>query len=130
MKLTALVVDDDFHSREKLRVMLEEKGLEVVVADEDVEGFIEFCKHAPSILFFADPKVPTIVSFDLVEWARSAPWKTVTVLMMGYTSREAFHDLLEVETDYCITKPFNLVVVEPTIDEILQSFWVPLAAFA
>lgn len=127
MKLTALVVDDDYHIREKLRFMLEEKGLEVVTTDEGVKGLVEFCKLAPYILF-ANRKMPMVPHFDLIELALSAPWKTVTVLLTGNTSPEAFRDLLEVGADYYVTKTFNLVMVEQTTDEILQSFGVPLDA--
>lgn len=129
MKLTALVVDDDYHIREKLRFMLEEKGLEVVTTDEGVEGLVEFCKLGPSILF-ANRKMPMVPHFDLIEWALSAPWKTVTVLLTSNASPEAFRDLLEVGADYYVTKPFNSVMVEQTTDEILQSFGVPLDACA
>jgi len=107
MKHRILLVEDETHLAEVIRMNLELEGYEVETADDGVKAK-SLIKGQSFHLFILDVMLPSLNGFDLCEWIRKDDLLTpVLFLTAKETPADKIKGLKAGADDY-LTKPFNL----------------------
>ena len=111
-KLTALIVEDETHSREILRNYLEKYCPEVEVLGEadGVESGLKLIQSTPPDLLFLDVEMPFGNAFDLLDQLPERLFETVFVTAYDHYAKDALNH----HAAYYLTKPIS-------IDELVKA---------
>ena len=106
---TVLVVEDDDHISQVLRIMLERQGYQVVHMADGRAASQHITASPPPALVLLDVMLPYVDGFEIVQLIRSREaWRDVPVLMLTAknTERDTVRALDAGASDFVI-KPFQ-----------------------
>ena len=117
-----LVVDDD-NSTVNLIVKYWSGNtrFELATASDGYEAGAEMIRFAPDLVLL-DLFMPGVDGFEVCRKIKSDPLTrdTVVVVMTGLPDEENLSRALECGADRCVAKPFQLVELAATVDELLE----------
>src|SRR5437660_6403165 len=119
MQPTILIVDDEKHTRDGLRRLLEDE-YDVYVA-EDIGGAISVLERETVDLLLTDLRWAGEDGMQLIERALKMPHPPVCIMMTAYGSVDTAVEAMKRGAYDFVTKPLNLDKVEMLIARALQS---------
>src|SRR5438270_912815 len=119
MQQTFLIVDDEKHTRDGLRRLLED-DYDVYVA-EDIGGAISVLERETVDLLLTDLRLAGEDGMQLIERALKMPHRPVCIMMTAYGSVDTAVEAMKRGAYDFVTKPLNLDKVEMLIARALQS---------
>src|SRR2546430_5975389 len=119
MQPTILIVDDEKHTRDGLRRLLEDE-YDVYVA-EDIGGAISVLERETVDLLLTDLRLAGEDGMQLIERALKMPHPPICVMMTAYGSVDTAVEAMKCGAYDFVTKPLNLDKVEMLIARALQS---------
>ncbi len=114
-----LIVEDDPHLRETLRLALEEEGLPVVTAADGWEALECAARIRPSLVVL-DWNLPRLSGESVAAGLRAAFGKTVPIVVIT-AAGDAAEKAWRVGAYSCVRKPFE-------IDELVIAVWIGLGS--
>jgi two-component system response regulator AtoC len=115
---TVLIVDDEKHTREGLRLSLEE-DFDVYVAGSIAEA-LEILKGDPMDVMLTDLRLAGESGMDLIEKALKLPHPPICIMMTAYGSVDTAVEAMKRGAYDFVTKPLNLDEVEILIKRALK----------
>src|SRR5256886_12685564 len=119
MQPTILIVDDEKHTRDGLRRLLED-DYDVYVA-EDIGGAISVLERETVELLLTDLRLGGEDGMQLIERALKMPHPPVCIMMTAYASVDTAVEAIKRGAYDLVTKPLDLDKVEMLIARALQS---------
>src|SRR5712675_1814116 len=119
MQPTILIVDDEKHTRDGLRRLLEE-NYDVYVA-EDIGGAISVLERETVDLLLTDLRLGGEDGMQLIERALKMPHPPVCIMMTAYGSVDTAVEAMKRGAYDFVTKPLNLDKVEMLVARALAS---------
>ncbi len=119
MQPTILIVDDEKHTRDGLRRLLEDE-YDVYVA-EDIGGAMSVLERETVDLLLTDLRLAGEDGMQLIERALKMPHPPVCIMMTAYGSVDTAVEAMKRGAYDFVTKPLNLDKVEILIARALQS---------
>ncbi|PYK58076.1 MAG: transcriptional regulator [Verrucomicrobia bacterium] len=119
MQPTILIVDDEKHTRDGLRRLLEDE-YDVYVA-EDIGGAISVLERETVDLLLTDLRLSGEDGMQLIERALKMPHPPICIMMTAYGSVDTAVEAMKRGAYDFVTKPLNLDKVEILIGRALQS---------
>src|SRR5712672_600092 len=119
MQPTILIVDDEKHTRDGLRRLLED-DYDVYVA-EDIGGAISVLERETVDLLLTDLRLGGEDGMQLIERALKMPHPPVCIMMTAYGSVDTAVEAMKRGAYDFVTKPLNLDKVEMLISRAVQS---------
>lgn len=116
---TVLIVDDEKHTREGLRLSLED-DFDVYVAGSIAEA-MEILKGDPVDVMLTDLRLGGESGMNLIEAALKLPAPPICIMMTAYGSVDTAVDAMKRGAYDFVTKPLNLDEVEILIKRALKS---------
>jgi two-component system response regulator AtoC len=116
---TILIVDDEKHTRDGLRRLLEDH-YDVYVA-ADIAGAIDVLQREPTDLLLTDLRLGAEDGMQLIDRALKMPHPPICVMMTAYGSVDTAVEAMKRGAYDFVTKPLNLDKVEMLIARALQS---------
>jgi two-component system, NtrC family, response regulator AtoC len=116
---TVLVVDDEKHTRDGLRRLLE-NDYDVYVA-ADVSGAMDVLERESVDLLLTDLRLGTDDGMSLIDRALKMPHSPICVMMTAYGSVDTAVEAMKRGAYDFVTKPLNLDKVEMLIARALQT---------
>jgi DNA-binding NtrC family response regulator len=116
---TVLIVDDEKHTREGLRLSLED-DFDVYVASNAAEA-LELLRHDPIDVMLTDLRLGHDDGMKLLEEALHLPKPPVCIMMTAYGSVDTAVEAMRRGAYHFVTKPLNLDEVELLIKRALRS---------
>jgi two-component system alkaline phosphatase synthesis response regulator PhoP len=114
-----LVVDDEEHIREVVKLNLELDGYEVVTANDGKKGFQRFQgEHFDLIIL--DVMMPEIDGFALAEQIRLSNSEVPIIMLTAKDSQNDRVTGLKRGADDYLTKPFNLEELQLRVQKLIQ----------
>src|SRR5213595_739743 len=119
MQPTILIVDDEKHTRDGLRRLLED-DYDVYVA-EDISGALSVLERETVDLLLTELRLGGEDGMQLIERALKMPHPPVCIMMTAYGSVDTAVEAMKRGAYDFVTKPLNLDKVEMLIARALQS---------
>lgn len=119
MKPTILIVDDEKHTREGLRVSLEE-SFEVYVA-ADINGAMNVLNADSIELMVTDLRLGAEDGMKLIDRALQLPHPPICIMMTAYGSVDTAVEAMKHGAYDFVTKPINIDQLELRINRALKS---------
>src|SRR5216117_2444867 len=119
MQPTILIVDDEKHTRDGLRRLLEDDN-DVYVA-EDIGGAISVLERETVDLLLTDLRLGAEDGMQLIERALKMPHPPVCIMMTAYGTVDTAVEAMKRGAYDFVTKPLNLDKVEMLISRALAS---------
>src|SRR5213596_95793 len=119
MQPTILIVDDEKHTRDGLRRLLEDE-YDVYVA-EDIAGAVNVLEREPIDILLTDLRLGSEDGMQLIDRALKMPHPPVCIMMTAYGSVDTAVEAMKRGAYDFVTKPLNLDKVEILIARALQS---------
>lgn len=116
---TLLIVDDEKHTRDGLRLSLEEE-FDVYVA-ADIAGARELLRSEQIDLMVTDLRLGAENGMDLIEEALHMPHPPICIMMTAYGSVDAAVEAMKRGAYHFVTKPLNIDEMEIVIKRALRS---------
>ena len=116
---TVLVVDDEKHTRDGLRLSLED-DFDVYVAS-NAEEALEHLKHDAVDVMLTDLRLGEDDGMDLIDAAQNLPKPPVCIMMTAYGSVDTAVEAMRRGAFHFVTKPLNLDEVDLLIKRALRS---------
>src|SRR3977135_4340863 len=116
---TILIVDDEKHTRDGLRSLLED-DYDVYVA-EDIRGALDVLEREQVDLLLTDLRLGNEDGMTLIERALKMPHPPICIMMTAYGSVDTAVEAMKRGAYDFVTKPLNLDKVEMLIARALQS---------
>lgn len=116
-----MVVDDDPHTRNGLKDILEEKGF-VVSPASDGQQAIEIAKERPQDIVFIDMKLPLLNGLETYMALKKINPRITAVMITAYReeTRELVEEALKEGAYICLYKPFNPGEALNIVEEITR----------
>ena len=115
-----LVIDDDARDRSLLVAVLEEKGYEVILADNGRVGLILCHQRTPDAVVL-DLNMPGIDGLSLLRQLRILHPTLPVVVFSGHSPREVEEEMLNQGATAFIQKAFSLDLLGSALREVLPS---------
>ena len=115
-----LVIDDDALDRELLVAVLEERGYEVMLADNGGAGLVLCHRQTPDAVVL-DLNMPRIDGRSLLRQLRILHPTLPVVVFSGLTTDEIEQEMLNQGATACIQKAFSLDQLGSALQEVLPS---------
>ncbi|MDT4969106.1 MAG: two-component system, cell cycle response regulator DivK [Acidobacteriota bacterium] len=117
---TILVIEDDEVARELMRMALERRGYNVVVAEDGIAGYQRALETVPDLIV-TDIKMPAADGVHLVRRVRDAPELATTPILVttGFGSGSATFALAQGATAY-EPKPIDPESFMATVKRLLE----------
>src|SRR5438045_6080175 len=119
MQPTILIVDDEKHTRDGLRRLLEDE-YDVYVA-EDIGGAVSVLERENIDVMVTDLRLAGEDGMQLIERALKMPHPPICIMMTAYGSVDTAVEAMKHGAYDFVTKPLNLDKVEMLIARALQS---------
>ncbi len=119
MQPTILIVDDEKHTRDGLRRLLENE-YDVYVA-ADIAGAIDVLEREQIDLLLTDLRLGNEDGMTLIDRALKMPHPPISIMMTAYGSVDIAVEAMKRGAYDFVTKPLNLDKVEMLIARALQS---------
>src|ERR1700716_948212 len=116
---TILIVDDEKHTRDGLRSLLED-DYDVYVA-EDIRGALDVLEREQVDLLLTDLRLGNEDGMTLIERALKMPHPPICIMMTAYGSVDTAVEAMKRGAYDFVTKPLNLDKVELLIARALQT---------
>jgi DNA-binding NtrC family response regulator len=116
---TILIVDDEKHTRDGLRLSLEE-DFDVYLAGNTAEA-MEILQHDSPDVMLADLRLGGESGMNLIEQALKLPHPPICIMMTAYGSVDTAVEAMKRGAYDFVTKPLNLDEVEILIKRALKS---------
>lgn len=116
---TILIVDDEKHTRDGLRQLLE-NDYDTYVA-EDIRGAMDVMEREPIDVLITDLRLAGEDGMTLIDRALKLPHAPVAIMMTAYGSVDTAVEAMKRGAYDFVTKPLNLDKVEMLIARALQS---------
>jgi two-component system response regulator AtoC len=116
---TILIVDDEKHTRDGLRRLLEDE-YDTYVA-EDIRGAMDVLEREPIDLMITDLRLGGDDGMTLIERALKLPHPPISIMMTAYGSVDTAVEAMKRGAYDFVTKPLNLDKVEMLIARALAS---------
>ena len=120
MKTNILVVDDLKSMRLTLGVILEDKGYNVVLAENGYQA-IEATKQTSFALIFMDVKMPGINGVQTFREIKKISPKAVVIMMTAYSVEELVREALDEGAYSVVYKPFDIEKIVTLTKSALSS---------
>jgi DNA-binding NtrC family response regulator len=118
-KTLILVVDDYFDDRETLKVILEEKGYRVVVAETGAAALASV-KEKHFDVIFLDIRLPDTDGAQIFEQVHLIDPEVAVIMMTGYSEEELVRRAISQGAYTCIYKPFDVENILALVGEVSQ----------
>ena len=120
-KKRILLVDDDFEIIESMRMLLEAKGHEVLVASDGNQGLVMAEREDPDlmILDMMMPKRSGFLVLEKLRRSRPVPLKIIMITANEGSRHKAYAEMLGVD-DY-IRKPFAMDRLLESVEKLLTT---------
>ena len=115
-----LVIDDDARDRGLLVAVLEEKGYEVICADNSRLGLM-LCHQRPPDAVVLDLDMPGIDGFSILRQLRILHPTLPVVVFSGHSPQEVEEETLNQGARAFIQKAFSLDLLGSALREVLPS---------
>ncbi|UVT20268.1 MAG: response regulator [Nitrospira sp.] len=115
-----LVIDDDARDRDLLMVVLEEKGYEVMWADNGGAGLMVCHQRTPDAVVL-DLNMPGIDGLSLLRQLRILHPNLPVVVFSGRSTEEVEEEMLNQGATAFIQKAFSLDLLGAALREVLPS---------
>jgi DNA-binding response OmpR family regulator len=115
-----LVIDDDARDRGLLVAVLEEKGYEVICADNSRVGLM-LCHQRPPDAVVLDLDMPGIDGFSILRQLRILHPTLPVVVFSGHSPQEVEEETLNQGATAFIQKAFSLDLLGSALREVLPS---------
>jgi len=115
--MKVIVVEDDYPSRELLRIFIEKEGFQCQVASDGLEGFNLFKKSKPDIVI-TDIRMPKMDGLELLNVIRKISKDVIIIFITGHGNEEIALRALELGANNYLKKPIDL----SEIRRILQNY--------
>jgi two-component system response regulator AtoC len=116
---TILIVDDEKHTRDGLRGLLE-NDYDTYVA-EDIRGAMDVLEREPIDLLITDLRLAGEDGMTLIDRALKVPHPPIVIMMTAYGSVDTAVEAMKRGAYDFVTKPLNLDKVEMLIARALQT---------
>jgi two-component system response regulator AtoC len=116
---TILIVDDEKHTRDGLRRLLEDE-YDTYVA-EDIRGAMDVMEREPIDVLITDLRLAGEDGMTLIDRALKLPHPPIAIMMTAYGSVDTAVEAMKRGAYDFVTKPLNLDKVEMLIARALQS---------
>ena len=120
-KSTIMIVDDDHELVTIVRVILEQKGLNVRCAYNGPQLFADLDEHKPDLIIL-DIMMPEMDGLEVLRRLKAAP-ETSSIPIILLTALDEDEDILtgyKMGADHYITKPFKRTHLVAVIDHLLS----------
>jgi two-component system, OmpR family, response regulator len=117
---TILVIDDDARDRELLSTVLEERGYDVIVADNGGTGLMLCHRRNPDAVVL-DLHMPGIDGRSLLQQLRTLHPSLPVVVFSGHRTEEVEQEMLNKGATAFIQKAFSLHQLGLALQEVLPS---------
>ena len=115
---TILIIDDDLHLTDVIRLYLERKGYRVAAAADGEEGLARF-QAGPSDLILLDVMLPKLNGYEVCRRLRDL--STVPIIFLSARGQDTDRVTgLRLGADDYISKPFSLRELEARIETVLR----------
>ncbi|MDH7500501.1 MAG: response regulator, partial [candidate division NC10 bacterium] len=114
-----LVVDDEFHLRDSIRIVLEKEGYEVASANNGEEALQQMEVH-PVQVVISDIKMPGMDGIQLLQGIKSKYPGTEVIMLTGYPTIEAAVRAIKLGAYDYVTKPFRINTLTLTLAQALE----------
>ena len=118
MAKTVLIVEDDRNIADLLRLYLEKKGYEVVIALDGLKGVEKFREVHPSLVLL-DVMLPEVDGWGVCRTIRAESKTPIIMLTAKSETEDKVYGLKQGADDY-ITKPFEMKEVLARIEAVLR----------
>ena len=115
-----LVIDDDVRDRGLLVAVLEERGYEVILADNGGAGLMLCHRRTPDAVVL-DLSMPGIDGRSLLRQLRILHPTLPVVVFSGHSTAEVEQEMLNQGATACIQKAFSLDQLGLALQEVLPS---------
>ena len=115
-----LVIDDDARDRGLLVAVLEERGYEVILADNAGAGLTLCHRRTPDAVVF-DLNMPGIDGRGILRQLRILHPTLPVVVFSGHSTEEIEQEMLNQGATACIQKAFSLDQLGSALQEVLPS---------
>ena len=115
-----LVIDDDARDRSLLVAVLEEKGYEVILADNGRVGLILCHQRTPDAVVL-DLNLPGIDGLSILRQLRILHPTLPVVVFSGHSAQEVEEEMLNQGATAFIQKAFSLDLLGAALREVLPS---------
>ena len=119
MDATVLIVDDEKHTREGLRLSLED-DYDVYIAADRAEA-MEVLKNERVDVMLTDLRLGADDGMELIEATVAMPHAPVVIMMTAYGSVDAAVEAMKRGAWHFVTKPLNLEALDLLIKRALRS---------
>jgi len=114
-----LVVDDEFHLRDSIRIVLEKEGYEVFSATNGEEA-LQQMEIQPVQAVISDIKMPGMDGIQLLKTIKSRYPETEVIMLTGYPTIEAAVNAIKLGAYDYVTKPFKIDSLSLTLSQALE----------
>lgn len=119
LKKRVLLVDDDEQILDALGCVLRERGYDVVVARDGVEGLARAERDAPDLIVL-DVVMPRRSGFLVLERIRQRRLHSPRIIMVTATCEQRHRDFAALHgVDDFIEKPFDVAQLVTKVDQLL-----------
>ncbi len=120
MSIRALIVEDEGLIRWSLRQKFEERGYEVVEA-EDGKSALKELEEGLFDLVMLDYKLPDMTGLEILEKVRDSDQDTVVIMMTAYSTIESAVKAIKLGAYDYVTKPFQMAQMLHVVDKALET---------
>ena len=118
-ELSVLIVEDEPHLRDALRLILEDRGFSVATAATGGAG-VELARRGGFRLVITDLRLPDMTGLDVLRAVRETNPRAALILTTSYGSPEIFAEARRLGAAAILDKPFSpaqlLHMIDATLD--------------
>ena len=123
MKPKILIIDDEIHIGEHIRLNIETSGYEVDIAYDGLDWYLKIKENAPQLVLL-DWMLPNISGIDMLKKIRNdKSLSDIPVIMLTAKNMESDKiEGLELGADDYITKPFSIKELLARVSSVLRRY--------
>jgi len=118
MKRKVLISDDEKNTREGLRLLLQDRPLDMRLA-ADGEEALQIIRAEPIDLVLADLKMPRLDGMELLKCIKEESPQTEVIILTGHGTIESARDALKLGAYDYLTKPVDIDELAMLVDRVV-----------
>ncbi len=118
-KSKILVIEDEKHMREILKILLEEEGYEVSIAKDGTEGLGWLNREIFDIIV-TDIRMPGVDGFEILKKAQELSPETLVIMMTAFGTTESAVEAMKLGAYDYIHKPFKIDEIRLVVKNALE----------